>query len=398
MKQKLLIVLESNAKRAPRLFNEFEALKNIYDIYLLGDACPDSVSPDKFFQLETFGQQFKKFHNKKKNYLFNKISNQLLKLKVYLWSNQKCQLFNDFNFHFKLTTLLFYKMATKFEFDVILCHHINKLPACALLAKERGAKLIVNLHEYYPLEFEERIDWKEEEIFRNKICKSFLPNADLILCVNNSIRKEYINNFNLEPNKIIEFPNSKDYYELYPSDIDSKKIKLVHHGATNPSRKIELMIEMMSFLPSNYTLYLMLMDSNLEYFNTLKANESERIIFVPTVPTKDIPHEINKYDIGVYIMPYSNFNEEYALPNKFFEYVQARLAIAIGPTKEMEVITNKHELGVVSKSFKPEDLAQEILSLSAEDILRFKSNSNTAARHLSTDSYYKVLTDKITQL
>ena len=42
-----------------------------------------------------------------------------------------------------------------------------------------------------------------------------------------------------------------------------------------------------------------------------------------------IAQEINQYDIGVYLLRDGNLNNKYAMPNKLYEFVQARLADAV---------------------------------------------------------------------
>ena len=44
---------------------------------------------------------------------------------------------------------------------------------------------------------------------------------------------------------------------------------------------------------------------------------------------------LNAHDVGIHILPPVNFNNRWALPNKFFDYVQARLGVIIGPSPEM---------------------------------------------------------------
>jgi hypothetical protein len=110
------------------------------------------------------------------------------------------------------------------------------------------------------------------------------------------------------------------------------------------------------------------------------------VIFRDPVPTEKIPSTINQYDIGVYPLEPRCLNEELALPNKFFEFVQARLAIAIGPSTEMARLVRKHDLGVVAEDFSAQSMANAISALSPEDILRYKENSDAAARDLSFDA------------
>jgi hypothetical protein len=88
--------------------------------------------------------------------------------------------------------------------------------------------------------------------------------------------------------------------------------------------------------------------------------------------------------LGVYLLPFSNFNNMHALPNKFFEFVQGRLGIAIGPSPEMAHLVTKHGLGLVAADFSPATLAGMLNGLTADQVRQFKSNADRAAHALSS--------------
>ena len=102
-------------------------------------------------------------------------------------------------------------------------------------------------------------------------------------------------------------------------------------------------------------------------------------------------HTINGYDIGVFLIPPVNFNYANTLPNKLFDFIQARLGIAIGPTPEMAAIVNEHQNGVVAENFDPKALADKLNALSQEDIIRFKKNSGAAAKVLNAEKNEVIL-------
>ena len=99
-----------------------------------------------------------------------------------------------------------------------------------------------------------------------------------------------------------------------------------------------------------------------------------------------IPQFLNKFDIGVFLLPPVNFNYRNALPNKLFEFVQARLAVAIGPTPEMARLVQKHDLGLVSPDFTPESLAGLLAGLTHERVRELKMNADRAAKELSAET------------
>ena len=110
---------------------------------------------------------------------------------------------------------------------------------------------------------------------------------------------------------------------------------------------------------------------------------------------KQIVETINQFDIGLYILEPYSFNGLMALPNKFFEFVQGRLAIAIGPSPEMMRLVNKYNLGIVSDDYSPQTMAKLLNNLSAEKIQFFKEQSNRSAYELSSMKNDEILSDYI---
>ncbi|PYC37323.1 hypothetical protein DMX08_13595 [Pseudomonas protegens] len=160
------------------------------------------------------------------------------------------------------------------------------------------------------------------------------------------------------------------------------------------------MIEMMDYLDERFTLDLMLVDNGSGYLETLKkmAAKNNKIKFRPPVDMKKISFEINNYDIGLFLLPPVNFNYKYALPNKFFEFIQARLAIAIGPSDEMARLTKKYNLGIISDDFSPKNMAHKLSQLTSKDIYRMKESANLAAKDLNGDSTKNFIFDTVKKL
>ena len=64
---------------------------------------------------------------------------------------------------------------------------------------------------------------------------------------------------------------------------------------------------------------------------------------------------------------------------QIFEFIQARLAIAIGPSPDMASLVDDYNCGIVAKEFSVEAMADSINSLSINDIDIYKRNSHKAA-------------------
>ncbi len=222
-------------------------------------------------------------------------------------------------------------------------------------------------------------------------------NCDKMITVSDGIAIEYFKNFNIKPGVVT---NACFYVDIKTSDIDSEHIKLIHHGGATPSRKIELMIKMMDYLDKRFTLDLMLLNTSPDYLKKLKhiANNKDNIRFIKPIPMRKVVYYINEYDIGIYILEENSFNNKYALPNKLFEFIQAKLAVAIGPSLEMAKIVKKYNCGIVASDFKPETMAKELNKLTKDEINYYKYQSDKASQELSAERNLQKFTHIVASL
>ena len=209
-----------------------------------------------------------------------------------------------------------------------------------------------------------------------------------------TLARMYEEYFCFAPDTVRLIMNTPDYEpDLEPQPM-GERIRLIHHGASIPERQLEKMIDMMSFLPSDkYELTFMLVKSDAAYYDELRrrAGRFPNIRFIEPVPFAEIPRFTNQFDIGLYILDNTIINARYALPNKFFEFVQARLAIAVGDSPEMRAYIEKYQVGVSAKKNTAKAMAEEIMKLSRDDIMRFKQAAHEHARELSSEPNIELL-------
>jgi len=284
-----------------------------------------------------------------------------------------------------------FKKLSHIRADLILANNIDALPLALELAK--GTKVILDAHEYAPRQVEEALLWKiffqEYQLY---LCKTYIPRADGMTTVCQGIADTYQRDTGIKPILINNAPNYEDILPRLPQG-NRKVIHLVHHGATSPSRKIENMIKMMDYLDERFELNLILLEGTSGYVKQLRrlAARKPNIHFWPPMPMQSISKYLSQYDIGVYLLEPVNFNFLHSLPNKFFEFIQARLAVAIGPSPEMARIVKNHDLGVVAEDFSPRSLAQCLLGLDHKKIEYYKSQSHKVAHLMSAEQNKKVL-------
>lgn len=373
MKKKILIIVLSNIRHDARVKRQVLTLTQEHEVTV---ACLNAdpgdyelvILPPLSFPLWKKG-----------------ITAALLLLRLKLWAHRALYGYSSF---------LRERLGSR-HFDLVVANDVETLPLAFCLPNR--AKVLFDAHEYAPRHFEDKLMWRIFfQRFNTWLCKKYIPLTAGMITVGKGLAQEYEKYFHVKP---VVITNANNYFELESSPVADTKIKLVHHGIINASRRLDLMIDLIELLDNRFTLDLILLQpDNLSkktksYIRAFKdrVNRSGRITLLPSVKSSEIVHMINQYDMGVFLLPPVNFNYKNTLPNKFFDFIQARLGIAIGPTPEMAEIVKKYDNGVVSENFTPESLAEKLNQLKKIDIKKFKQNSSAAARDLNAEKNAEIL-------
>ncbi|ROT44013.1 glycosyltransferase [Pusillimonas sp. NJUB218] len=290
---------------------------------------------------------------------------------------------------------LAFRVLRDLETHIVIANDLLALPLALKLAK--GRPVVYDAHEYSPGEYEEQYLWRFLfSRYNDALCREYLPRAASMMTVCQGIADEYAKKYGVKPLVVHNAPIDQC---LLPTPVQSP-IRMIHHGIASHVRHLEVMIDMMAYLDDRFTLDLMLVEVEASYMTLLrqKAKRDARIRFVEPVPMSEICQRINEYDVGVFLLPPVNFNYRFALPNKFFEFVQARLAVAIGPSPEMAALVKRYGFGVVADSFEPQALAVALAALNTEKVRALKEASHRAAQLLSFEQFGQIIESEITRL
>lgn len=271
--------------------------------------------------------------------------------------------------------------------DLIVANDLDTLPLAVRLAEDCGARVIFDAHEYSPREFDHSRKWRLLRGPHAKaLCRKYTPRVAAFTTVGPGVAAAYAELTGIRPETITNAPSFQP--ELAPTLVNRDRIRLLHHGVATPARKIENMVRLADWLEPRFELHFILVGGDVSYREHLQqmAAASPRTHFHPAVPMTEIASHLNQYDLGVFLLEPTNFNYRHALPNKFFEFLQARLGIAIGPSHDMAEIVRATGAGIVSEDFQPESLAKTLNRLTAEDVTRFKHAAHSAAREYSAEA------------
>lgn len=284
------------------------------------------------------------------------------------------------------------------RFELVVANEARILALADEVA--HGAPIWADMHEWAPEERTHVLSWRLLVApFMDHLCRKYLPRCAAVTTVGDRIGDLYREHHDVETETM---RNSSQWRDLTPSETSDDEVRLVHSGAAVYGRNLETMIDAVLQLPERFTLDMYLIPANDggKYMRLLNehAADSPRVRFLPPVPPGDLPSTLNQYDIGVFWIPPFNTNARLTLPNKFFDYVQARLMIAVGPTVEMADLTRQYELGRVAEGFAVEQCAESIADVTPEQIRTAKENSNAASRALSFDQDAELARGILTRL
>jgi glycosyltransferase involved in cell wall biosynthesis len=281
--------------------------------------------------------------------------------------------------------------------------HANEaisLPIALSAAQQTGARVLFDAHEYSPDHRANDPLWRLlAQPLYTYLIRRYAPQADAMITVEEHIAQRYAQTFGLQVEVIL---NAPPYQPLPFRPTHPTRIRMIHHGGAIRERRLETMIEVVALSDTRFTLDFMLLPDDGGYLQRLKALAARqapgRIQFRDPVPPAEIVRTIHAYDIGLFLLPPVNFSYAMALPNKFFEFIMAGLAVAIGPSPAMAALVRQHGLGVVAPSFEPEDLARTLHDLTPDDINVMKRRALEAAQVLNAEHEMRKLLAIYTRL
>lgn len=372
MKKSLLILSYSDTSRDPRVLKQINALKETYLITLGGLKDP-KISGIEFALLGT-AVPHRNIFRKAKKFMLLILGN-----------------FTSFHLIEHGDDFLIFSNYRDREFNVIIANDFSSLPLAKFL-KSPSAKLYLDAHEYIFDEFSNKLFGFLFSGYRNWLWINHIEFVDYMTTVGDTIRDLYRNHPKCPPISVIK--NVPVFVDLAAIPSADGVINLVHHGSAIRGRGLTELVKFIDYLDERYVLNLVLVPTDLKYLNELKAESSRRnrrVVFYSPVEVSKISEFISKFDLGIYLIPPQSKNNFFALPNKFFEFIQGRLGLVVGPAPEMARIVSSEGIGIVTPGYNFAENAALLNDLSQEEILRFKRNAEKVALKYSWDREAKKL-------
>lgn len=277
--------------------------------------------------------------------------------------------------------------------NMLVANDLDTLPAVYLAALFKRIPVIYDCHEYFT-EVPELINRKPVKKTWEVIERLLVPHIRHAYTVSRSIAHEYNQKYGVTMEVIRNLPGKNTFRQkAYPKKHAEKAI--IYQGSLNIGRGLELAISAMKYMTN--TRLIIIGKGDIE--QKLKGLVSElsleqSVSFMGMIMPADLSKYTAMADMGISLEEKLGLNYYYALPNKLFDYIQARIPVLVSDLPEMLSIVKKYNIGLYTDSTNPYNIAELMTTILEDEDKRneWMKGLETAAQELCWENEENKLT------
>lgn len=272
--------------------------------------------------------------------------------------------------------------------DLLVSNDLDTLLSNFLLSRIKRKVLFYDTHEYYT-ETPELVNRRRVKKIWESIERNIFPKLKHVYTVNDSIAGLYRKKYGVEIEVIRNFPLKKNY-EINKTRKElrlpeNKKIILLQGAGINIQRGAEEMVEAMQYIDN--AVFVILGGGDVLGMLKIKVNQlqlQEKVMFIPKQPLDKVFQYTVHADLGITLDKDTNLNYRFSLPNKIFDYIQARVPVLASPLIEIRKVIEKYDIGTMIDDHKPEHIAKKVSDIfdDAKTLSVWKENLTFASEEL----------------
>ena len=283
-----------------------------------------------------------------------------------------------------MTKLFFHLLFTKTNY--LLANDLDTLLPNYLVSKLKNKYLFYDTHEYFTGVPEltgsptKRNIWKKLEDF-------LFPRLKNVYTVNDSVKNEYQNEYNIPIGVIRNVPVTKTITPApLPGNWKNKIILLAQGAGLNKGRSCIEMIDALPYLDERFHLVFI---GGGNYWEQLQQRRKELgLEHRVDMMERMIPSLLKTYTplahLGISLDSFDHKNFLFNLPNKVFDYIHAGVPVFATAIPEIKRIVDEYQCGICITDTSPNAIAASITALFA-DIKYYeqlKANAVKASKEL----------------
>jgi glycosyltransferase involved in cell wall biosynthesis len=258
--------------------------------------------------------------------------------------------------------LFFYLLFKKV--DIMVANDLDTLPANYLVSVIRRKTLVYDSHELFT-EVPELVGRNVTKKVWETIEKWLLPKVQHSYTVCQSIADVYNGKYGISMKVVRNLPvkwDENDRKEPYPAlaQIDF----VLYQGSVNLGRGLELLVDAFGYLDGIKCVIAGDGDILQALKQRIESKDlNDKIILLGKVPFEDLKRLTPYAKLGVSLEENTSLNYYYALPNKLFDYIQAKIPVLASDFPEMHNLIVDHKVGELLLSREPKKLANQMESM-----------------------------------
>lgn len=280
-------------------------------------------------------------------------------------------------------------LARRWSADIWLANDWNVVPIVKRIARQQGALYAYDTHELAIDEYAHR--WRWRLVQRPVIAaveRMGIAGASVTSCVSQGIADRLQQVYGL-PEKPLLIRNMP-HYQAFPLRPCGETIEVLYHGVVSAARGLEACIDSVALWRPEFRLTIR-GPGPADYLAALRrrieaAGLGERVVLAPPVPMTELVKAAAGFDIGLFALPGHSQQNVHVLPNKFFEYTMAGLALCVSDLPEMTALLRQHDLGRLIPEVTPQAIATAINGFDRAAIDAHKARALDAAKVLNWEA------------
>ena len=284
---------------------------------------------------------------------------------------------------------------------LIVTNDTDTLAAGFLASKIRRIPLLHDCHEYFR-GVPELVGRPRVASFWKVIEDITFPRLKHVIAVNDSVAGLYGQEYGTTIRTVRNVPFRKTLPEASQRSslgIPPDKKVILYQGAVNMGRGLEESIRAMKHIKADAVLVIAGTGDVISELQELVAREQldGRVLFTGQIPFEELHRYTSLADIGLSVEKEIGVNYQNCLPNKFLDYIQARIPVLVTPFPEMRRIVEHYGIGEFVDSHDPVKLADRFDAMLANEprLKEYRSNSEKAAEDLCWEKEVNVLNEMV---
>jgi glycosyltransferase involved in cell wall biosynthesis len=312
------------------------------------------------------------------------------------------------------------KILREFRAGIIHVHDLPLSDVANRIARRKKLKVVCDQHEFYSNWI---VNTAHYNTFAGRLVKFFsnwkkyekknLADADLVITVEEPLKKIYISETGIPAGKIVVLPNTPTIKTFSPDGIDRSVIDrykdnfmVFYAGHIDILRGINTIIESLPLLRDRVPGIKFVFAGSFtgKYYNPLKYIEelgvSDLAEYTGWVPLKEIPSYIAASKVCVHVPPSISLEVNSSVATKIYQYIIMGKPVIVGQARMMRELIEINNIGLSIKESDPADLADKIeyLYKNPSRLAEFADNATRVAVNFTWEETSKPLIEQYKKL